>query len=116
MGIPRILSYKFGVINIDGKEYRRDVIVFPDRVLPDWWRKEGHSLGLMDLQAVLADKPEILIIGLGHSSRMGIPNNTKDTLRKENIDLYALPTAEACERYNQLAGKKRTIAALHLSC
>ncbi len=65
MGVPQILSYKFGVINIDGKEYRRDVIVLPERVIPDWWRKEGHSLWQEDLQAVLTEKTDILIVGLG---------------------------------------------------
>jgi hypothetical protein len=116
VGVPQILSYKFGLVNIDGIEYRRDVIVLPDRVLPDWWRKEGHSLRMQDLQAVLADKPDILIVGLGHDSRMRIPEGVKDVLREASIELHALPTAEACERYNQIAGSKRTIAALHLSC
>lgn len=116
MGVPQILSYKFGVINIDGVEYRRDVIVLPDRVIPDWWRKEGHSLCLEDLQAELAEKPKILIVGLGHDSRMRIPTDTRDTLREANIELHALPTPEACEGYNQIAGKKRTVAALHLTC
>ena len=116
MGIPQIRSCKFGTVEIDGKEYRQDVILLPNRVIPNWWRKEGHSLCLEDLQTVLAETPEILIVGLGHDSRMRIPDETKDLLREANIELQALPTAEACERYNQIARSRRTIAALHITC
>ena len=36
---PQIESYSFGEVVIDGKRYRSDVIVFPDRVKPNWWRE-----------------------------------------------------------------------------
>ncbi|MHA1839475.1 MAG: hypothetical protein ACTSYO_05915 [Candidatus Ranarchaeia archaeon] len=36
-------KYEFGCIVIRGQEYTSDVIVFPDRVIDGWWRKERHS-------------------------------------------------------------------------
>ena len=42
--IPQIESYDFGRIVIDGEIYIADVIVTPDGVKADWWRKMGHSL------------------------------------------------------------------------
>jgi hypothetical protein len=41
---PKIDSYKFGRIVIDGQAYSRDVIILPDRVIRDWWRDSGHIL------------------------------------------------------------------------
>jgi hypothetical protein len=32
----RIDSYSFGVMKVDGKEYRQDLIVFPDKVRSNW--------------------------------------------------------------------------------
>jgi hypothetical protein len=33
---PKIDSYEFGRIVIDGREYRADVIILPERVVADW--------------------------------------------------------------------------------
>jgi hypothetical protein len=42
--------YEFGIIVIDGSEYRSDVIISNDRVQDNWWRKEGHRLALDDIK------------------------------------------------------------------
>ena len=45
-----IEKYDFGKLRVGGKEYRRDVIIYPEgdsgseRVNPSWWRKEGHRM------------------------------------------------------------------------
>ena len=52
MKVPQIESYRFGHIVIDGQSYTRDVILLADRVIPNWWRKEGHALYPEDLAAV----------------------------------------------------------------
>jgi hypothetical protein len=44
MAAPKIESYRFGEIVIDGRRYSNDVIIYPDRVDGKWWREEGHSL------------------------------------------------------------------------
>ena len=41
-----IEEYKFGFIRIDGEEYRRDLVILPDKIIPDWWREKGHRLSL----------------------------------------------------------------------
>ena len=70
-------SYDFGTIRIEGKEYCRDVIVFPDRVQESWWRKEGHSLCPADLDSVVSASPVIFILGLGYYSAMEVPEDTQ---------------------------------------
>ncbi|RLI30667.1 hypothetical protein DRO48_02760, partial [Candidatus Bathyarchaeota archaeon] len=47
---PTIEAYGFGYIVVDGKRYTSDVIIFPDRVMDGWWRKEGHRLYVDDLK------------------------------------------------------------------
>ena len=37
-------SYSFARIVVDGTQYTRDLILFPDRVEDNWWRREGHEV------------------------------------------------------------------------
>ena len=38
------------------------------RVVSNWWRRDGHSLVLEDLEEVLDELPERLIVGMGAQS------------------------------------------------
>jgi hypothetical protein len=38
--MPKLEGYRFGRILVDGHEETRDLIVLPNRVLTNWWRKE----------------------------------------------------------------------------
>lgn len=114
--IPRIESYHFGEIVIDGVKYQDDVIIFPDQVMSNWWRKSGHSLSLKDLDAVFKAQPDVLIVGIGAQGRMQIPSTTSQKIEELGINLIALRTNEACEEFNRLAQGRSVIAALHLTC
>jgi len=113
--MPEIAGYDFGRVTIDGREERRDVIVLPERIVRDWWRREGHGLVLDDLDAVLDELPERLIVGTGAYGRLRPDPATMEALRARGIHVEALPTAEAVERYAEL-DPRTTAAALHLTC
>lgn len=115
---PRIDSYDFGRITIDGETYSRDVIVSPDGVRPEWWRKEGHSLHPEDLSSVLDPPPQVLVIGCGASGLLSVPDETRRWLTEKGIELVDLPTRAACGRYNELSSEAgaRVVAGLHLTC
>ncbi len=116
MAVPKIESYRFGEIVIDGQRYSNDVIIYPDRVDDTWWRAEGHSLASADLWEVLQSPPEVLVIGLGSAGRMDVPVETRQRLQARGIKVFAAPTASACETYNRLCEQRRVVAALHLTC
>jgi hypothetical protein len=113
---PEIQSYRFGNIEIDGKHYNKDVIIFPDRVRPEWWRKEGHNLFPEDLKEVFATDADLLIVGQGAYSRMQVPDATRERIAEEGFGLQVLNTRDAVDMYNQRRAKERVIAALHLTC
>src|SRR5436305_10365653 len=68
--VARLEEYSFGRVTVDGSEQTRDLIVLPDRVVTDWWRREGHSLAMEDLDQVLGELPERLILGVGAYGRL----------------------------------------------
>jgi len=110
-------SYKFGKIIIDGVEYSNDCIIFGNSVWSNWRRKQGHLLSDKDLQPVIEAKPTVLIVGCGTSGLMKIPNETRHVLLEEDIQLEAVDTARAVERFNELSQTGVNIAAaLHLTC
>ena len=110
-----IEGYGFGHVRIDGREETRDVIVLPGRVVRDWWRRDGHGLVLDDLAGVLDELPGRLVVGTGAYGRLRPDPAAIETLRSRGIEVEALPTAEAVERYAELDPRK-TAAALHLTC
>jgi len=112
-----IEAYEFGKIIIDGKEYTADVIILPESVRDSWWRKEGHSLHRDDLAAVVAAKPDVLIIGTGYYGRMAVPEETRAFLETSGIALHTARTGEAVQEFNHRARESaRVVAALHLTC
>jgi hypothetical protein len=113
---PRIANYSFGRITVDGQAHTADLIILPSRVVPNWWREEGHNLSVADLEAVFEARPEVLVVGTGANDRMDVPQETRDALAHAGIALIAEPSAEACQSYNRLCSEKRAAAALHLTC
>jgi hypothetical protein len=113
--MPRIEEYRFGRIVVDGKEQTRDVIILPERVVPNWWRDQGHALVLADLEAVLDELPGRLIVGTGASGQMRPDPETMDALRRRGVEVEVAHTDDAVRLFNE-ADTATTAAALHLSC
>jgi hypothetical protein len=114
--VPHIDSYSFGRIVIDGRTYTRDVMVTPSGVIPEWWRKEGHSLAPEDLAEVVRAAPEVFVMGCGAHGVLKVPEGTRRWLAEMGMDLVELPTPGAVERYNRLTPEKKVVAGLHLTC
>lgn len=110
-----IEHYSFGKIVIDGKAYHSDVIIYPSRVRSGWYRTKGHEVAPEDISEILEAKPNLLIIGTGAYGLVKVEEETKELLRKNNIELIAKPTKEACEEYNRIKSGK-VVAGLHLTC
>ncbi len=113
--MPSIDHYSFGRIVIDGQEHRRDVIVLPDRIVANWWRKEGHRLVLEDLDGVLDDLPQHVLIGTGAYGQMRPDKKAIEKLKERGVTVEVLETDEAVRRFGEL-NPAATAAALHLTC
>lgn len=122
--------YDFGRIKIGGKEYEKDVIIFPDRVFSPWVRKQGHYLDAEEISLIpdlLKEKPELVIIGTGYSGVMQInpdveeffktnPVRNKVSNGTKGIEVIIQKTIDAWKIYNELNKSKKIIAFFHLTC
>jgi len=109
-------SYEFGRIVVDGRAYTQDLILLPEGIQDSWWRQEGHLLQIADIAGVLAANPEIMIVGQGQPGRMQVDADLVRYLKENGIELMAMPTNRACTMFNNLTGKRKVAAALHLTC
>jgi hypothetical protein len=109
-------SYEFGVIHVSGKRYSSDVIIYPDRVKDDWWRKEGHQLCIDDLENVTEENPDVMVVGIGNPGLMRVLPETEKYIKSKGIRLIVQSTKDACKTYNQLSSSQKVIALLHLTC
>ena len=114
---PKIEYYDFGHIIIDGKSYRNDVIILPNKVVSNWWRIEGHRLQLPDVRDYLLEPVDAVVIGTGYSGLMRVDREVVEEFKKRNIEVYIAHTRDAVHIYNDLVNKgKKVMAFLHLTC
>ncbi len=115
--MPRIDSYRFGEIIINGRPYNRDVKIIGEEIVPNWWRREGHHLYPEDITDILSSDCEVLVVGTGAYGVMKIDPSVQEVCQKKGLRLEAYRTAAAVERFNELAAQKVKVAgAFHLTC
>ena len=113
----RIDDDTFGKIRIDGRPYTADLILYPDRIEENWWRRQGHYLQVADLSGLAGTTCDALVIGTGAHGAMRVAKEVEMWLKDLAIRWEAHPTGKTCERYNALVEEgKRVVAALHLTC
>jgi hypothetical protein len=114
----KIEKYTFGSMTINGKKFTSDLIIHAGgRIEGNWRRDQGHLLAAKDIDTIMAKKPDKLIVGTGASGRMHVSESVTELCEKKGIEIKALPTSEAAEKYNKEAGEKLSVAAcFHLTC
>jgi len=115
--MPIIEKYAFGSMRLGGRTYYADLTISGGEVAR-WWREESHLLQPTDIDAILALKPNVLIIGTGRSGGMRVSDEAKRLCEEIGVELIIEHTARAIERYNAivLEGNRSVAAAFHLTC
>jgi len=107
-----IESYQPGKIVVRGKEHTSDVIVYADHVDHTWQRRQSDYLADYDIQDVMADPPQVLIVGTGAERVLKVSPQLKQAMRDSGVELVVAPTEEACRAYNRYSLHKKTTACL----
>lgn len=97
--------------------YNHDVVIYPEGVLSDWWRIEGHRLQLADVKNFLGMKVDVVIIGTGYDGVMRVDEEVIDAFKKSCPEVYVLKSRQAVRKYNEEVSKGRKVLLLiHLTC
>lgn len=117
LGDDVIDLFEFGSMVIDGRRYNSDLIIFPDGLVRDGWRRSrGHVLTRTDVQTLVEAGPEVIMAGTGLYGRMQPEPNLEKTLRKMGIQFKAGPNDQAVAWYNDRSASLKVGACFHLSC
>lgn len=113
-----INHYSFGRIVVGDREFRSDIIIYPDGTIEDsWWRKSGHILCFDDIKKLIESLPQIIIAGTGSPGLLKPDKDLERELSLKGVEFIAVPSKEAAALYNKLiTGGKKAGACFHLSC
>ena len=113
----KVKELSFGTINIDGKDYYKDIVIHKGKI--EKRKKKGSKkfrgqFGHTPL-SILEDIPwdcKKLIIGTGHSSATPVMKEVKKKAKKKGVELVLMSTPDAILNINE----KDTNLILHLTC
>lgn len=109
-GINLIRSYAPGEVRIGETVIRSSCLVKADRIVSDWRPRTVAELSIADLDAVVAMKPEVIVIGSGPRQEFPAPEVIGAVLSR-GIGCEVMDTGAACRTYNILASEGRTVVA-----
>lgn len=112
-----ITEFSFGRIVVEGQTCNTDIKIVQGKLVPNWWRKSGHSVEIDDVQDILKSNSEILVIGKGQPGYMRISDSLHRHFAQNNIQMIEEPTPEAIRIFNRLyAQGKRVSGGFHVGC
>ena len=119
--MAKIVELTFGSIVVEGKKYRRDVLIFPDGMVKK--RKGGflmfgiHKIKKRELDELSQVHPETIIVGTGTNCTTHMATMTESWARGKNLSLPVQSSHDAIARLNGLAERKKKVPALiHTTC
>lgn len=98
-----------GWFAVNGARYSASLIVLPERVLA-WSAASFAALRASDFDVLVAQAPEIVLLGTGARQRFPDPRVTR-ALLAARIGLEVMDLAAACRTFNILAAEDRRVAA-----
>ncbi len=117
----------WGGFVINGKEHSddgetrkgkgKDICLIGEKV-KRWKERDGHRLKKSMISRIYDEEVEVLILGIGVSSAIEVPDKVKEDIEKHKIqELIIAPTPAACRLYNQCYHERRKVAMLaHGTC
>ena len=104
-----ILSCTEREVRLPGRSIAGSVIVTRDAVIEDWRPPAVDALSIGDFEALVALRPEVVLLGTGERQRLPGPALYADFAAR-GIGLEVMDNRAACRTYNVLLGELRDVA------
>ena len=105
-----IVAYAEGEVRLRDHAYTSSLIVTRTEILDGWRPASANALSIADFSALIALKPEIVLLGTGARLRFPHPRLTA-ALTRARIGLEVMDVQAACRTYNILMAEERKVAA-----
>ena len=120
--MPKIESFSFGSIVIGSKTYGRDILILPDgtikrRRASTRFGIGSHVIKKGEINELVKANPEVVVVGTGTNAWAQLASDAELCVKEAKIELIALPSEKATEKFNQLTDEGKKVAALiHITC
>lgn len=98
-------------IRIGDQRWSRTIAVSMDGVIEDWPEKPIAGLAAEDFSTLLADAPELLVLGTGREHVIP-PRELVFAFARRGIGFEVMTTPAAARTFNVLVGEGRQVAAV----
>jgi|FrelakmetLWP11LW_1041352.scaffolds.fasta_scaffold03662_3 uncharacterized protein len=103
-----VTAYGPGFIEVNKSRIQGHLLLMPDAPAQPWQATAFEALRPEDFEAVLALRPEIVLLGTGRRQRFPRPHLTT-ALARGGIGVEVMDTAAACRTYNILMSEGRRV-------
>ena len=114
--MAKVDSFSFGSIVIEGKQYSRDVLIFPDgtvRPRPGgFWRFGSHAIKKEEIDRLAQVGADEIIVGTGIDPIARLTPDAESWANEAKLNLIVLASLEAVERFNRLVEEGKRVSAL----
>ena len=108
---PLIRSYAEGVVRVGDTNWSNAVLLSSSGLQTALRPQSPESIEERDLEAVFADKPEVVVIGWGGGQTF-LPAAQRRWFLERQIGLEIMAIGAACRTYNVLVGDGRRVVAM----
>ncbi|HPA92145.1 MAG TPA: Mth938-like domain-containing protein [Quisquiliibacterium sp.] len=105
-----VTAYGAGYVEINRQRHAGAVLVRPEGEILPWAPASFEALTAADFEALLAQRPELIVLGTGDRQRFPHPRLVA-ALTSERIGVEAMDTRAACRTYNILMSEGRKVLA-----
>ena len=106
--INAVTARSAGEVRVGERVFTSSVIVTADALIPEWAATDAEALSLGSLEAALALKPEILILGTGERQVFPEPRLFA-AVTGRGIGFEVMDNGAACRTYNVLVAEGRNV-------
>lgn len=110
VGLHAFTAYGDGYVSVNAVRHTRNILVLPDRLVPEWTQADFATLTRADFEYLAALDNCILLLGTGAQLRFPAPELLRP-LREAGRSLEIMDTPAACRTYNLLVNEGRRVAA-----
>ena len=103
-------SHGPGYVDVKNQRYEKSLVVLPDEIIADWSPASFDALAPTDFAAVLATKPEVVLLGTGPKLRFPGPEIVRPLI-EARVGYEVMDVAAVCRTYNILVSEGRRVAA-----
>ncbi len=102
-----------GAIMVGDQLLKNNFALTTDEVIGDWNASVIEDMTEDDFEALIASKPELILLGTGPKPVFP-PRELVFSLARKGIGLEAMDTAAACRTFNILISEGRRVAAVFI--